>query len=119
MADHYRALTQTLVNLGFLFRRQGEGRREVWRNRRTDQEVVFDRDEVAKSRAAADAVLTAVQAVPNGKPIRAAEGAAAAKPSRKSAPSSKSTAKPTAKPSGARATARKGVKQTARRKGTR
>jgi hypothetical protein len=115
MADHYRVLTQTLVNLGFLFRRQGEGRREVWRNRRTDQEVVLDRDEVAKSRAAADAVLTAAQAVPAGKPARTAESAAPAKPSRKSAPSSK----PTAKPSGARATPRKGVKRTARRKGTR
>jgi hypothetical protein len=62
MADYYRTLAQSLVGLGFLFRRQGEGHREVWRNRQTDREVIFDRDEVSKSRAAADAVLTSAQA---------------------------------------------------------
>jgi hypothetical protein len=113
MADHYRGLTQSLVNLGFLFRRQGEGRWEVWRNRRTDQEVTFDRDEVAKSKVAADAVLTAAQAVPAGKSAKTAESAAAAKSTpRKSVPSPR----PASKPSSARATPRKGVKRTARRK---
>jgi hypothetical protein len=116
MADHYRGLTQSLVQLGFLFRRQGEGRWEVWRNRRTDQEVTFDRDDVTKSRAAADAVLTAAQTAPTAKPAKPAESAAAAKPaSRKSAPSAKTASKP----SGARTTPRKGVKRAARRKGTR
>lgn len=119
MADHYRGLAQSLVNLGFLFRRQGERRWEVWRNRRTDQEVSFDRDEVAKSKAAADAVLTAAQAGPAvkpAKPAKTAEGTAAAKSTqRKAAPS----AKPASQPSRVRATPRKGAKRTARRKGTR
>jgi hypothetical protein len=128
MADHYRGLTQSLVQLGFLFRRQGEGRWEVWRNRRTDQEVTFDRDEVAKSRAAADAVLTATQAAKPGQPAKPVQSAAAATPTpRKSVPSSKSTPSPksapsskgASKPSGMRATPRKGVKRTTRRKGAR
>lgn len=68
MADHYRGLAQSLVELGFLFRRQGERRREVWRNRQTNQEVTFDRDEVTRSRPAADAVLAAAQALLDNPP---------------------------------------------------
>lgn len=117
MADHYRGLAQSLVNLGFLFRRQGERRWEVWRNRRTDQEVTFDRDEVAKSRAAADAVLAAAQAdVPVAKAPRKTESAAVAKPpARKSVQSSK----PAAKASNPGATSRKGAGRSARHKGKR
>jgi hypothetical protein len=68
MADHYRGLAQSLVELGFLFKRQGERRREVWRNRQTNQEVTFDRDEVTRSRPAADAVLAAAQALIDNPP---------------------------------------------------
>jgi hypothetical protein len=119
MADHYRGLAQSLVNLGFLFRRQGEGRREVWRNRRTDQEVSFDRDEVAKSKAAADAVLTAALAVPAARSVKSPDNAAPARPPRKTAPAAKKAPKPAAKPSGAHATPRKGVKRSARSKSKR
>jgi len=38
MSDHYPTLVQSLMKLGFFFRRQGERKHEVWRNRRTDQE---------------------------------------------------------------------------------
>jgi hypothetical protein len=57
MADHYRGLIKSLMKLGFLFKRQGERKHEIWRNRSTDQHVTFDRDEVARSRAAVAAVL--------------------------------------------------------------
>jgi hypothetical protein len=62
MADHYRTLVQSLMKLGFLFRRQGVRKHEVWRNRRTDQEVTFDRQAVSASRAAAAAVLKEAEA---------------------------------------------------------
>lgn len=106
MADHYRNLAQSLVNLGFLFRRQGEGRLEVWRNRQTLQEVTFDRGEVMKSRAGADAVLAAAQALlddhkeappaaPAAPPAAPEKAKLAAKSSDK--PSDKAPAKPSPK----------------------
>ncbi len=57
MADHYRTLVQSLMQLGFLFRRLGERKQEVWKNRLTDQEVMFDRQEVSVSRTAAEEVV--------------------------------------------------------------
>ena len=45
MADHYRGLIKSLMKLGFLFKRQGERKHEIWRNRLTDQHVMFDRDD--------------------------------------------------------------------------
>jgi hypothetical protein len=80
MADHYRGLAQSLVELGFLFRRQGERRREVWRNRQTNQEVTFDRDEVTRSRPAADAVLAAAQTLLDNPPAVSVVEKTSAKP---------------------------------------
>ena len=57
MADHYRGLIKSLMKLGFLFKRQGERKHEIWRNRLTEQHVMFDRQAVSSSRAAVAAVL--------------------------------------------------------------
>ena len=69
MADQYRALVQSLMKLGFLFRRQGVGKREVWTNRHTDQEVTFDRQAVAASPALAAAVLKEAAGKPTERPV--------------------------------------------------
>lgn len=102
MADHYRTLAQSLVNIGFLFRRQGEGRREIWRNRQADQEVTFDRDEVTKSRPAAEAVLAAARALlqerrQDRKPAKPAEKADNPASPPRAEPAAKSVAKSAAK----------------------
>ena len=69
MPDHYRTLVQSLMQMGFLFRRVTERKEEVWRNRLTDQEVTFDRREVESSpAAAARAVKDAKNAKPGAKP---------------------------------------------------
>ena len=74
MPDHYRTLIQSLMQLGFLFSRLGERKQEVWRNRQTDQEVMFDRHEVSGSREAAEA---AVKRAKSAKPGVKATGPAA------------------------------------------
>lgn len=57
MPDHYRTLVESLRQLGFLFSRVGDRKQEVWRNRLTEQEVMFDRHEVTGSPAEAARVL--------------------------------------------------------------
>ncbi len=79
MADQYRALVQSLMKLGFLFRRQGVRKQEVWTNRRTDQEVTFDRQEVAASPAVAAAVLKQAEAAPAANPVGQSSGSGSAR----------------------------------------
>ncbi len=66
MPDHYRALIQSLRDLGFLFSRLGEGKQEVWRNRLTDKEVMFDRREAAASREGVEKVVKQAKAAKPG-----------------------------------------------------
>ena len=95
MPDHYRTLVQSLMQIGFLFRRIGERKQEVWRNRLTDQEVVFDRREVAGSPTAVAKVLKqAKTAKPGQKPE---EPAVAARPVRSGARANAKASRPAAR----------------------
>ena len=91
---------------GFLFKRQGERRHEVWRDRLTDRHVTFDRDKVATSRAAVAAVLKEAGRPPD-KPARVQRRARPAASRPKTARPARRTAKrKTAKaktPAGSRA----------------
>lgn len=96
MADHYRTLVQSLMKLGFLFRRQGVRKHEVWRNRLTDQEVTFDRQAVSSSRAAVAAVVKVAEArKPAASPAAPSSGKTAAR--RRATAAERSIAKAPAK----------------------
>jgi hypothetical protein len=101
MADHYRTLIQSLMQLGFFFRRLGERKQEVWRNRLTDQEVMFDRREVSGSRTTADEVLKQAKAAkPARKPADKAAVAPAGRSAAKAVKAVKGAAEAAAKPEG-------------------
>lgn len=96
MADHYRTLIQSLREIGFLFSRLGERKQEVWRNRLTDQEVMFDRHEVSASRESAEKVVKQAKAAKPGE--RATGRAAAAVFSRLIDPDARVVSGPAARP---------------------
>jgi hypothetical protein len=111
MADHYRELVQSLMKLGFLFKRQTERKQEVWSNRLTDQEVTFDRREVASSPTVAAAVLKEARRHAGKRAESAAPAGGAAKSGKAGARAAKAKGraktKATAKRTGAAKTKRK------------
>ncbi len=76
MPDHYRMLIGSLRQLGFLFIRLGERKQEVWRNRQTDQEVMFDRREVSASKDVTEAVVRRARVAKPGVRVGATTAAA-------------------------------------------
>jgi hypothetical protein len=98
MVDHYRTLVQSLMQLGFLFKRQTETRQELWRNRKTGQDVVFSRRATATSKTAAEAVLALAKGAAVEPPAGKSEGRDKEGPARRAAaPVRKSAAKGAAK----------------------
>jgi len=103
MPDHYRTLIQSLMQLGFLFSRLGERKQEVWRNRQTDQEVMFDRREASASKDVVEAVVKRAKAAKPG--VKATGTAAVVRPVEPASPRA-SAARPKAKTTAASPKAR-------------
>jgi hypothetical protein len=120
MPDHYRTLIQSLMQLGFLFSRLGERKQEVWRNRQTDQEVMFDRREASASKDVVEAVVKRAKAAKPG--VKASGAAVVVRPVEAASPRAsvaRAKAKATAASSKAKAAGRGKTKAAATKRGSR